>query len=78
MRIELCLNGHNLPITQLGPNFLVLKDSINHPPAEAEIAMWIDGREDRWRVRLEDGIQAGQRKTVITSPCRTPIEAAVG
>ena len=76
--MELCLNGHIFPIAQMGPNFIVMRDSINHPPAEAEIAMWIDGREDRWRVRLENGIQAGQRKTVITSPRHAPIEAAVG
>jgi hypothetical protein len=33
---------------------------------EAEIGMWIDGHEDRWRVHLIDGIKAGQRKTVIS------------
>ena len=66
--MELCLNGHVLPIAQLGPDFLVLTTPTDHPPADAEIAMWIDGREDRWRVRLADGIRAGERKTAI-SPC---------
>jgi hypothetical protein len=27
--------------------------------------MWIDGREDRWRVHLAEGIKTGQRKTAI-------------
>lgn len=66
VRMELCVNGHVLPIAQLGPNFLVLENPIDHPPAEAEIGMWIDGREDRWRVRLAEGIKAGQRKTAIS------------
>ena len=64
--MELCVNGHILAIAQLGPNFLVLETPIDHPPVDAEIGMWIDGREDRWRVRLANGIQAGQRKTNIS------------
>jgi hypothetical protein len=66
VRMELCVNGLVLPIAQLGPNFLVLENPINHPPTDGEIGMWIDGREDRWRVRLAEGIQAGQRKIGIS------------
>jgi hypothetical protein len=66
VRMELCVNGLVLPIAQLGPNFLVLENPIDHPPGEAEIGMWIDGREDRWRVRLAEGIKAEQRKTAIS------------
>jgi hypothetical protein len=66
VRMELYVNGCVLPIAQLGPDFLVLKNPFDHPPVEAEIAMWIDGCEDRWRVRLSDGISAGQRKTAIS------------
>jgi hypothetical protein len=66
VRMELCVNGLVLPIAQLGPNFLVLESLIDHPPVDAEIGMWIDGREDRWRVRLAEGIKRGQRKTAIS------------
>jgi hypothetical protein len=66
--MELCVIGRILPIAQLGPNFLVLAIPADHPPADAEIAMWIDGREDRWRVRLADGIQTSTRKTSISPP----------
>jgi len=62
VRIELC---HVLPVSHLGPDFLVLKDTVENPPAEAEIAMWIDGDESRWQVRLVDGIVSGQQKTRI-------------
>jgi hypothetical protein len=66
VHIELTVNGFVLPVCQLGPNFLVLKTPIEQPPADAIISMSIDGREDRWRVRLPDGIQAGKRKTAIS------------
>ncbi len=54
--MRLSVNGHVLSIGQLGPDFIILRDPIDHPPAEAEIAMSIDGREKKWRVRLPDGI----------------------
>ena len=75
--MELCVNGLVLPIAQLGPNFLVLENPIDHSPVDGEIGMWIDGREDRWRVRLADGIQAAQRKTGI-SRCAGVNGATVG
>jgi hypothetical protein len=63
VRIRLSVNGHILSIGQLGPDFIILRDPIDHPPAEAEIAMSIDGREKRWRVRLPEGIAAGRVRT---------------
>ncbi len=64
--MELRVNGHILPIAQLGHNFLVLETPIDHSPADAEIRMRIDGEEERWPIRLAEGIQAGQRKTSIS------------
>jgi hypothetical protein len=66
VHMQLSVNGCVLPIAQMGPNFLVLKAPIDHPPAEAEIAMWIDGHEDRWRVHLPEGINSVQRRTAIS------------
>ena len=65
VRMGLSVNGHTLSIGQLGPDFIMLRDPIDHPPAEAEIAMSIDGREKRWKVRLPDGIRAGEESTRI-------------
>lgn len=66
VRIELYLNGSVFNVAQLGRDFLILRDPFDHPPADAEISMSIDGHEDRWAVRLAEGIQAGQRKTSIS------------
>ena len=77
VRIQLYLNGNVLPVAQLGPDFLVLRKPIDHPAADAEIALSIDGHEERWRVRLEDGIKSGQRKTSICR-CAADKRSAVG
>jgi hypothetical protein len=66
VRMELHLNGHVLPIAQLGPDFLVLATLIDHPAAEAEIVMSIDGHESRWPIRLLDGISPVQTRTRIS------------
>ncbi len=65
VRMHLRLNGHVLPIAQLGRDFLILKTPIDHPPADAEIDLTIDGVEDRWRVYLIDGLAVGARKSRI-------------
>jgi hypothetical protein len=64
--MELRLNGHVLAIAQLGPDFLVLRTATDHPPADAEIALSIDGHERRWPVRLPEGISAMERRTAIS------------
>ncbi len=63
VRMELSVNGHVLSIGQLGPDFIILRDPIDHPPAEALITMSIDGHEKSWHVRLLNGICAGQVET---------------
>jgi hypothetical protein len=66
VNMVLRVNGHVLPIAQMGPDFLVLTQPINHPPADAEITLSIDGVATRWPVRLEHGLYAGERRTAIT------------
>lgn len=63
--MELRLNGHVLPMGQLGPDFIILKQSIEHPPTDAEIFLRIDESERRWRVHLAEGISVARRKTKI-------------
>ncbi len=63
--MELRLDGQVLPIAQLGPDFLILTEPFDHPPADAEIVLGIDGQESRWPIRLAEGISAGRRKTPI-------------
>jgi len=66
VRIQLTLNGQVLSIAQLGPDFIIIRDRKDHPPAVGEIAMWIDDYERRWNVKLPDGIRADQDETPIS------------
>jgi hypothetical protein len=74
--MELRINGHILSICELGPDFLVLRAGIDHPPADAEIMLSIDGHEDRWMVRLDNGISAGRNETRISPSVRANGAAA--
>lgn len=68
VHIHLYVHGQPLSVTHLGPDFLVLKEPIDHPPDDAEIELSIDGQVRRWAVNLVSGITTTQRKTPI-SPC---------
>ncbi len=67
VKIDLILNGHTLPVAQLGPDFLVLDHPAEYPAGTAEILMSVDGEAERWSVRLPEGIQTGRRKVAISS-----------
>jgi len=67
VRTQLYLNGSVLGVAQLGPDILILNAPADHPPAEAEIALQIDGNETRWPVWLIDGLAPDRRKTRIAS-----------
>ena len=63
IRMRLNVNGFVLPIGQLGPDFIILRDPTEHPPADAEIVMSIDGEESRWNVHLPEGNSPGKVRT---------------
>src|SRR5437660_6991460 len=69
VRMYLYVNGQVFAIGQLGPDFMILDDPADHPPTEAEIALSIDGRVQRWHVQLPDGVRAGNPRTRIAH-CR--------
>jgi hypothetical protein len=66
VRIQLSLDGQVLSIAQLGPDFIIIRNRKDHPPAVGEIAMWIDDYERRWNVNLPDGIRVDQDETPIS------------
>lgn len=56
--MHLSVNGHVLTIGHLGPDYVILDTPIDHPPANAEISLSVDGKTNRWPVRLVDGLSA--------------------
>jgi hypothetical protein len=67
--IRLLVNGLSFTVAQIGPDFIFLNVPVNHPPADASLIMRIDEDEERWNVRLPDGISAGQKRVEIATPC---------
>jgi len=61
--MELRVSGLVAPIAQMGPDFVVLKQPFEHPPAAAELFLRIDDSESTWGVYLAEGISAARRKT---------------
>ena len=55
IKMQLLINGSALPIAQSGPDFIVLREKINHAPTEATIVMQIDASARRWSVTLPEG-----------------------
>jgi hypothetical protein len=67
VQMELSVNGFVLSIGQLGPDFLLLDQTVDHPPTQAEVSLSIDGDLSRWTVQLPDGITAGKSRTRIVN-----------
>jgi len=65
--MQLLLNNLSLPVTQMGPDFVLVDASLNHGPALATMVMQIDGNERRWNVRLPNGISAGNMRVRIAT-----------
>jgi len=67
VRIYLILNGHSIPVAQLGPGFLLLDSPADHPPGKASIILHVHQSERSWRVLLPDGISAGSKRVAIVA-----------
>jgi hypothetical protein len=68
VRMELRLDGSVLNISHLGPDYLILAQPVDHPPARAEIVMSVDGKQSRWAVELPAGVSVDTQRTEIL-PC---------
>ncbi len=51
-------NGHRFALSQVGPDYCVVRHSIATPPTDAELVIEIDGNHRRQRVFLPAGISA--------------------
>lgn len=66
--IKLRLNGAVLPVSQLGPGFLILTQATDsHPPTDARIFMQVDDSSEEWPVRLPEGIRPNTRQVLLDS-----------
>ena len=68
VKITLLLNGAEMNVVQLGPDFLFLDAPQNHPPANASLVLQVDESRRQWEVHLPDGISAESRRVAIANP----------
>ncbi len=66
--MRLLVNGLSLPIRQMGGDFLLLEQSANHPPGDAQLLLNVDQNERGWPVRLPQGISSASKRVAITTP----------
>ena len=63
----LLVNGGCVPVAQMGPDFLLLAEPFDHPPANASVVLRVDETERSWNVHLPHGISAGSKRVVIAA-----------
>jgi len=70
VRITLNVTNLSVPVAQLGPDFIILREGVNHPPAEAEMVLRVDDSESRWTVLLPEGLRENLTRIPIVPAAR--------
>ncbi len=65
--MQLLVNGFPLPVSQMGPDFVLVNTPVNHAPASATVVMQVDESERRWNVHLPQGISAENKRVQIVA-----------
>ena len=58
--MHLIVNGRTFDVGQLGPDFVILRDPSDHPPAEAEITFSIGHPTANFPVQVTASVNNGQ------------------
>ena len=66
--MHLLLDGRILSVGQLGPDFLLLREPFDLPPANATLDLTIDDSHRSWPIRLPNGISAHSKHVPISLP----------
>ena len=65
VEMRLVLLGAALRVAQLGPDYLLLEQPIDHPPTEAEFLFSVDAAQRQWRVSLPEGISKCSKRVAM-------------
>jgi hypothetical protein len=65
VEMRLIINGSSISITQMGPGFLFIEGSHDHPPGEATSVLQVDDAERSWQVSLPDGISKASTRVAL-------------
>lgn len=63
----LCLGEQDMPLAQMGPDFIILKQALKRsfPAATGSISLKVDERVKIFPVTFPHGIPAGQRRVSL-------------
>jgi hypothetical protein len=67
VNMQLLVNGGSVRVVQMGPDFLLVDEPFDHPPADASVVLQVDGSERRWNVLLPEGLSALSKRVVIAA-----------
>jgi hypothetical protein len=67
VNMQLLVNGFALPVSQMGPDFVLVSAPVNHAPAAATMVLQVDESERRWNVHLPNGISADNKRVQIAA-----------
>jgi hypothetical protein len=65
VNMELIVDGSSISVTHMGPDFLIIEPSADHPPGEATLVLQVDASQRRWNVRLPEGVSAASNRVAI-------------
>ena len=67
VNMQLLVNGGSFRVVQMGPDFLLVEEPFDHPPADASVVLQVDGTERRWNVLLPNGISVDSKRVAIAA-----------
>lgn len=65
VRLLLITADGTYPLSQIAPHYVIVAKALELPPCDAEVVMQVDGAEDRWPVRLVEGVRASDEVVAI-------------
>jgi len=65
VEMRLIVNGTSIGITHMGRDFVIVESPAEYPPGEASILLKVDESENRWNVRLPNGMSVNSRRVAI-------------
>jgi len=76
VQITLHVGQHAVPVSHMGPDFLILKETFSARSTEGTIVLTIDDQTERIPVRLPHGIPANTSRIVIAEATPASLVAA--
>jgi hypothetical protein len=65
VEMELRINGSNLSVTHMGPDFILIDSPIDHAPCKARLFLQVDDSKSEWEVSLPQGISSKSNRVTL-------------